>query len=124
MAEPNDLGERAITAAQNLVRRGQEVARREGRVLRLQAQMTRLRSERQRIFYQMGQKVYDLFERDLVKNQDLRMMCQQLRGIDAEVEMKREEITQIRRPDTRGEHGIEREPDAEILDDYDRPDQE
>jgi hypothetical protein len=110
MSEPNDLGERALSAAQGILRRGQEVARRETRILRLQTQMSRMRSQRQRLFYQMGQKVFDLFERDLVKNQDLRMMCQQIRGIDAEVELRREEIEQLRRPETRTEGGVDADP--------------
>jgi len=116
MAEPVDLGERALTAAQNLLRRGQETAKRETRVIRLQSQISRLRAQRQRLFYQMGEKVYDLFQRDLVKNQELRMICQQIRGLEAEVEMKREEIEQLRRPDVRGESGIEPDPHAPGVD--------
>jgi len=112
MADPTDIGERAVSAAQNLLRRGQEVAKREGRILRLQTQMSKLRSQRQRLFYEMGEKVYSLFERDLVKNQELRMVCQQIRGLDAEVEMHREEIEQLRRPETRGEDGIDEDPPA------------
>jgi hypothetical protein len=105
MGDPTELGERAFTAAQGLIRRGQEVARREGRVIRLQTQISRLRANRQRLMLQMGQKVFDLFERDLVKNQDLRMLCQQIRGLDAEMELKREEIEQLRRPDAPGGEG-------------------
>ncbi len=118
MSDPTDIGERAITAAQGLIRRGQEVARRETRVIRLQGQISRLRAQRQRLFHQMGQKVFDLFERDLVKNQDLRMMCQQIRGIDAEVELNREEIEQLRKPETRQEGGVDSDPRprVEILD--------
>lgn len=110
MADPTDLGERAFSAAQNMIRRGQEVAKREARVLRLQAQISRMRSQRQQLFHEMGEKVFDLFERDLVKNQDLRMTCQQIRGLDAELEIRREEIEQLRRPDLQGEQGIE--PDS------------
>ena len=117
MSDPTDLGERALTAAQNFIRRGQEVARRETRVVKLQTQISRLRSQRQRIFLQMGEKVFDLFSRDLVRNQDLRMMCQQIRGIDSEVELRREEIEQLRRPEGRTEHGVDSEPDPEVLDD-------
>jgi predicted nucleic acid-binding Zn-ribbon protein len=112
MADPTDIGERAINAAQSIIRRGQEVAKRESRVLRLQAQISRLRSQRQTLFAQMGHKVYDLFRRDLVKNQDLRMTCQQIRGIEAEIEMRREEIEQLRRPDTRDEAGVDSEADG------------
>jgi hypothetical protein len=120
MPDPTDIGERAFSAAQNLIRRGQEVAKRETRVIRLQTQISRLRSQRQRLYLQMGQKVFDLFQRDLVKNQDLRLMCQQIKGIDAEIEMRREEIEQLRRVQGQAEQGVE-EPivEAEILDDSD-----
>lgn len=110
MSDPTDLGERAFSAAQGILRRGQEMARRETRVIRLQTQISRLRSQRQRLLFQMGQKVFDLFERDLVKNQDLRMMCQQIRGIDAEVELRREEIEGMRRPDDKSDDGIDADP--------------
>jgi uncharacterized protein (DUF3084 family) len=121
MADPTDLGERAFTAAQQLIKRGQEVAKRETRIIRLQTDISRLRSQRQRLIHQMGQKVLDLFQRDLVKNQDLRMMCQQVKGVDAEIELRREEIEQLRRPETRGEHGVEDEPAPapEILEEED-----
>jgi hypothetical protein len=121
MPDPTDLGEKAISAAQGFIKRGQEVAKRETRVIRLQTQISRLRSQRQRLFSEMGQKVFDLFQRDLVKNQDLRMMCQQIRGIDAEIELRREEIDQLRRPDPNGERGIEIDSyrEAEILEDED-----
>jgi uncharacterized protein (DUF3084 family) len=124
MGDPTELGERAFTAAQNVLKRGQEVAKRETRVIRLQTQISRLRAQRQRLMHQMGQKVFDLFERDLVKNQDLRMTCQQVRGLDAEINVRREQIEQLRRSDARSEQGVEDEPDvvpeaeppAEILD--------
>ncbi len=111
MPDPTEIGERAFSAAQGLLRRSQQVARRETRVLKLQAQISRMRSNRTQLLCQMGQKVFDLFERDLVKNQDLRMMCQQIRGLDAEMEVRREEIEQIRRPDLAGERGIDSEPE-------------
>ncbi|MBM3457542.1 MAG: hypothetical protein FJX77_03280 [Armatimonadetes bacterium] len=118
MSDPTDLGERAFTAVQGILRKGQEVTRRETRVIKLQAQISRMRSERQRLFYQMGQKVFDLFERDLVKNQDLRMMCQRIRGIDAEIELRREEIEGLRKPDGGPGDGIDADPRprVEILD--------
>jgi len=118
MPDPTELGERAVSAAQNLIRRGQEVARRETRVLRLQGQISRLRSQRSRLFSDMGEKVFDLFQRDLVKNQDLRMMCQQIRGVDAEIELKREEIEQLRRAEAKTEGGVDADPAEEsgILD--------
>jgi predicted RNase H-like nuclease (RuvC/YqgF family) len=109
MADPTEMGEKAVNAAQSFLKRGQEVAKRETRIIRLQTQISRLRTQRGQLFQQMGEKVFDLFERDLVKNQDLRMMCQQVKGLDAEMETKREEIEQLRRPDTRGEYGIDGE---------------
>ena len=107
MADPTDLGEKALSAAQSMIRRGQQVAKRETRILKLQTQISRLRSQRQQLFGQMGHKVYDLFQRDLVKNQELRMTCQQIRGVEAEIEMRREEIEQLRRPDTSDEQGVD-----------------
>ena len=118
MADPTELGEKALTAAQNVLRRGQQVAKRETRIIRLQAQITRLRSQRQQLFLQMGHKVYDLFQKDLVKNQELRMTCQQIRTVDAELEMRREEIEQLRRPDARAaEQGVDSEADADVEED-------
>ena len=109
MSDPNEMGTKAVNAAQSFLKRGQEMAKRETRIIRLQTQISRLRTQRQQLFQQMGEKVFALFERDMVKNQDLRMMCQQARTLDAEMEIKREEIDQLRRPDTRGEHGIDGE---------------
>jgi hypothetical protein len=111
MGDPTELGERAFTAAQNALRRGQEVAKREARVIRLQTQISRLRAQRQRLMYQMGQKVFELFERDLVRNQELRMTCQQIRGLDADIEVRREQIEQLRRAGVRVEQGVDAEPD-------------
>jgi uncharacterized protein (DUF3084 family) len=118
MPDPTELGERAISAAQQFLRNTQDMAKRETRIIRLQTDISRLKSQRQRLFYQMGQKVFDLFSRDLVKNQDLRMMCQQIKGVDAEIELRREEIEQLRKPESRGEHGVDDEaaPPPEILD--------
>jgi len=115
MPDPGELGERAVNAAQGFFKRSQLVAKRETRIIRLQTQISRLRTQRQQLLQQMGEKVFDLFERDLVKNQDLRMLCQQVRTLEADVEMKREEIDQLRRPDTQGEHGIDGETvDAKV----------
>jgi hypothetical protein len=121
MPDPTEFGERAISAAQTFLRNTQDMAKRETRIIRLQTDISRLKSQRQRLFYQMGQKVFDLFSRDLVKNQDLRMMCQQIKGVDAEIELRREEIEQLRKPETRGEHGVDDEAarPPEILDDDD-----
>ena len=118
MPDPTDFGERALSTAHEILRRGQETAKRETRIIRLQTQISRLRSQRQRMFLQMGQKVFDLFERDLVKNQDLRMMCQQIRSLDAEVQMKREEIAQLRSPDVKSERGVDSEEAADDIIDY------
>lgn len=119
MPDPTEIGERAISAAQQFLRNTQDMAKRETRIIRLQTDISRLKSQRQRLNSQMGEKVYDLFSRGLVKNQDLRMMCQQINGVDAEIELRREEIEQLRKPEVRGEHGIEDEPtiEAEVLDD-------
>lgn len=122
MAEPTDIGEKALTAAQNMIRRGQEVAKRETRVLRLQTQISRLRTQRQQLFNQMGHKVYDLFQRDLVKNQELRMTCQQIRTLDAEIEVRREEIDQLRKPEGPSEQGVDSDAGSEIVDDDIIPD--
>jgi predicted RNase H-like nuclease (RuvC/YqgF family) len=121
MADPTEIGERAFTAAQNLLKRGQHVAKREARVLRLQSQISKLKSQRVRLLSEMGKKVFELFEKDLVKNQDLRMMCQQIRGVDAEISLKREEVEQLRRDQSNGEAGVEPEPrpDIAILDEDD-----
>ncbi len=122
MPDPTEIGERAFTAAQGLLRRGQDVAKRETRVIRLQTQISRMRSQRTRLLQQMGEKVFDLFQRDLVKNQELRMMAQQVKSLDAEIALRREEIEQLRVAAGPGEAGIDSEPSrpaAEILDDED-----
>lgn len=110
MADPTDIGEKLFSSAQTIIRKGREVAGRESRVLRLQTQISRLRADRQRLYFQMGEKVLGLFERDLVKNQDLKMMCQQIKGLEADIEMRRAEIDQLRRPETRSEGGVDEEP--------------
>ena len=121
MQDPTEIGERAFTAAQDFIRRGQEVAKRETRVFSLQTQVSRLRSQRLRLLQQMGEKVFDLFQRELVKNQDLRLMCQQIRSLDAEISMRREEVEQLRRRESRGEAGIDADPvrETHLVDDED-----
>jgi len=109
MVDPTDFGEKAFTVASNLIQQGKTVAKREARVLRLQTQISRLRARRQDLLVKMGEKVYDLFQRDLVKNQDLRMLCQQVRATDSELALRREEVAQIRAPEEPGEAGVERE---------------
>jgi hypothetical protein len=71
----------------------------------------------------MGEKVFDLFERDLVKNQDLRMMSQQIKTIDADIALRRQEIEGLRAP-TQGEGGVEHEPASEVPDLLDDEDEE
>ena len=122
MPDPTDFGERAFSVASNLFNQGKEVAKREARVIRLQTQISRLRSHRQRLLVKMGEKVFDLFERDLVKNQDLRLMAQQIKTIDADVALRREEIDGLRAPGAQGEGGVDHEPSsssvpADIIDD-------
>jgi phage shock protein A len=109
MVDPTDFGEKAFTVASNLFQQGKTVAKREARVIRLQTQISKLRARRQDLLLKMGEKVYDLFQRDLVKNQDLRMLCQQVRAADSELALRREEVAQIRATETPGEEGVERD---------------
>lgn len=109
MPDPTDFGEKVFTAANSIFQQGKEVAKRESRIIRLQTQVSRLRAHRQQMLIKMGEKVFDLFERDLVKNQDLRMMCQQIRTIDSDISLRREEIEQLRTREAPSEGGIERE---------------
>lgn len=111
MSGQGDLGERAINAAQKIIKRGQDMARRETQVIKIQTALSRLQGQRHRVTQQMGEKVYQLFERDLVRNQDLRLMCQQIRGIEAEMDLKREEMEQLRRTGGETEEaGVDAEP--------------
>jgi hypothetical protein len=121
MPDPTEIGERAFTAAQDFLRRGQDAAKRETRVIRLQTQISRMRSQRTRLLQQMGEKVFDLFQRELVKNQELRMMCQQVKSLDAEMELRREEIEQLRAARDAGEGGVgdDSGPSADLLDEED-----
>lgn len=112
MVDPTDFGEKAFTVASNLIQQGKTVAKREARVIRLQTQISRLRARRQDLLIKMGEKVYDLFQRDLVKNQDLRMLCQQVRTTDSELALRREEVNQIRSPEPAGEAPVAGEPAA------------
>lgn len=116
MPDPTDFGEKVFSTANTLFQQGKEVARRETRVLRLNTQISRLRAHRAALLTKMGEKVFDLFERDLVKNQDLRMMCQQIRTLDSDIALRREEIEALRKPGGPTEGGIEREPIDEVED--------
>lgn len=121
MSGQGDLGERAINAAQKIIKRGQDMARRETQVIKIQTALSRLQGQRHRVTQQMGEKVYQLFERDLVRNQDLRLMCQQIRGIEAEMDLKREEMEQLRRTGGETEEaGVDAEPPVRA--DLDPPD--
>lgn len=97
MADPQDLPERALHAAQNLFRKGAELASQSTRSVRLQSQVSKLRDQKRRIYMQMGQKVYALFQKDLVRNADLRILCQQVTSLDAEIGLREEELDQMRR---------------------------
>jgi hypothetical protein len=66
----------------------------------------------------MGQKVYALFEKELVKNADLLALCDQARELERQVEAAETEIQQLRTgvevrmdvQDTEG--GVEAEPES------------
>jgi hypothetical protein len=110
-SEPQEFPERAISVAQNLLKKGAEVVGQQTRSVRLQHQIRSLREQKRKLYMQMGQKVYALFQKDLVKNADLRLLCQQLTSLDAEIGLREEEMDQMRsgtrRRDTEG--GIDSE---------------
>jgi hypothetical protein len=114
--EVADLGEKAIGFASNLFKRSTEVARQQARIVGLQTQIMRLRDDKARLYCLMGQKVYALFEKGLVKNADLLALCEQAKEMDRQVDAAEEEIQQLRTgvevktqvQDTEG--GIEAEP--------------
>jgi hypothetical protein len=116
--EVADLGEKAIGFASNLFRRSTEVARQQARIVGLQTQAMRLRDDKARLYSLMGQKVYALFEKGLVKNTDLLALCEQAASLDREVAAAEQEIEQLRSgseartevQDTEG--GVEEEPAA------------
>jgi len=91
-----EFPERAFAAAQSFLKKGAEVARQQTRGVRLQGQIRTLREQKQKLYVQMGQKVYALFQKDLVKNADLRLLCQQLTSLDAEIGLREEEAEQLR----------------------------
>lgn len=99
-----DLGERAIGFASNLFKRGTEVARQQARIVALQTQIMRLKEDKTQLYCLMGQKVYALFERGLVKNADLLAVCEQAKELDRQVEAAEAEIQQLRtNPETKTE---------------------
>ena len=113
MSEPADFPERAFQAAQNLIKKGAEVARQQTRAVRLQTQISRLRDDKRKLYSAMGQKVYALFQKDLVKNADLRLLCQQITNLDSQIGMREEELDQIRRHSSRRD--VEGGVDAEEM---------
>src|SRR5436190_21221140 len=116
--EVADLGEKAIGFASNLFKRSTEAARQQARIVGLQTQILRLRDDKARLYSLMGQKVYALFEKDLVKNADLLALCEQARELERQVDAAETEIQQLRtgdevRMDVRDtEGGVEAEPEA------------
>jgi len=113
MSEPADFPERAFQAAQNLIKKGAEVARQQTRAVRLQTQISRLRDDKRKLYSAMGQKVYALFQKDLVRNADLRLLCQQITNLDSQIGMREEELDQIRRHSSRRD--VEGGVDAEEM---------
>jgi hypothetical protein len=116
--EVADLGEKAIGFASNLFKRSTEVARQQARIVGLQTQILRLRDDKARLYSLMGQKVYALFEKDLVKNADLLTLCEQAKELDQQVDAAETEIQQLRtgaevRMEVRDtEGGVEAEPES------------
>jgi len=94
--EVADLGEKAIGFASNLFKRSTEVARQQARIVGLQTQILRLRDDKARLYSLMGQKVFALFEKDLVKNADLLALCEQAGELERQVEAAETEIQQLR----------------------------
>jgi len=94
--EVADLGEKAIGFASNLFKRSTEVARQQARIVGLQTQILRLRDDKARLYSLMGQNVYALFEKGLVKNADLLVLCEQARDLERQVEAAETEIQQLR----------------------------
>ena len=115
MPEPHEIPERFLNGAQNFIRKGAEMARQQTRAVRLQSQISKLRDQKRKLYMQMGQKVFDLFRRDLVKNADLRFLCTQLTSVDAEIGLREEELDQLRRGTIRrdSEAGVDAEEDLD-----------
>src|SRR5438876_8974526 len=116
--EVADLGEKAIGFASNLFERSTEVARQQARIVGLQTQILRLRDDKARLYSLMGQKVFALFEKGLVKNADLLALCEQAQELERQVDAAESEIQQLRtgvevRMDIRDtEGGVDAEPSA------------
>lgn len=119
--EPQDFPERAIQAAQELIKKGADIAKQQARAVRLQTQVSRLREQKRKLYTAMGQKVYALHQKDLVKNADLRLLCQQVTSLDSEIGLREEELDQIRRGTMKRD--VEGGVDAEHGDDITGPPQ-
>src|SRR5262249_52666865 len=117
MSESNDFPGRVLEGAQTLIRKGAEVARQQTRAVRLQSQIAKLRDQKRKLYMTMGQKVFALFQKDLVKNADLRLLCQQITSLDSEIGLREEELDQLRRGATRRdvEGGVDAEEGDEDL---------
>lgn len=90
------MPDKPLEYAANLFKRGTEMAKQQARTLTLQTQIMRLRGERERLFLRMGQKVYALFEQELVKNADLLALCHEAREMEREIAEREAEIEQLR----------------------------
>src|SRR5947209_8480779 len=113
--EVADLGEKAIGFASNLFKRSTEVARQQARIVGLQTQILRLRDDKARLYSLMGQMVFALYERGLVKNTDLLALCDQAADLERQVETAETEIQQLRGGEGKSEvqdteGGIDAEP--------------
>jgi hypothetical protein len=94
--EVADLGEKAIGFASNLFKRSTEVARQQARIVTLQTQILRWRDDKARLYSLMGQKVFALYEKGLVKNADLLLLCEQTGDLERQIEAAETEIQHLR----------------------------
>ena len=94
--EVADMGEKAIGFASNLFKRSAEVARQQARIVTLQTQILRWRDDKAPLYSLMGQKVFALYEKGLVKNADLLLLCEQTGDLERQVEAAETEIQQLR----------------------------
>ncbi len=99
-----------------------EVFSKIGKGVQVQAEITRLRlrikklqGEKKEIFEKMGEKVYDLYPKGLVKNSTLLSLCQEVAKIDEEIRECLERITELtQKGETPGEEkGEEKEEGIE-----------
>jgi hypothetical protein len=106
------MADKALEFAANLLKRGTELAKQQARILTLQGQISQLRDQKTRLLIQIGQKVYALYEKDLVKNADLLAFCKQAEALDLEMARREQEIEEVRRGQPE-EEPIGQEPVAE-----------